>query len=280
MIRAYQPSDLSAVLTLINYDQIPFQPFVQEDALVRALKGEADIDAGWWDDLQSIEVIVCVEKELVVGVAAYGLHKTESTGYILWLHAHEQSTIITKLVKFMVQQMEAYDTLYAFWFATPLTWGIEGLPKKHHPKTHQALINQGFAGEDMWLYMAGSTRTSKDYVGVVKQDGKGFVINITDEASEEKKLMAQADFSMGDQDLGALWWIEVEEAYKGRKLGKRLFHQVLHILAESGAHSMILYVDHDDPIERDRRAAIHMYQGAGFVEIDHLWSYQRKNTRG
>ena len=294
MIRPYHPSDLSAVLTLINADQIPFQPFVNETLFAKALIGDADIDKGWWDNLASIETLVYEEDGMVVGAAAYGIHKTENNGYVLWLHVREQQRIISKLLTYMIQHMNECPSIYAFWFATPLTWGIEGLPKKYRAKTHQALARHGFASEDMWLYMAGSVsgpRKNEESIeprsrATVKKDkeSRGYALTIpfpretTTETPESHKegVMAEAEIGMVGAGVGALWWISVNPDYRGRGLGRKILRQCMEILTRDEAHSMILYVDHDDPKERDRRPAISMYKSVGFHEVDHLWSYERK----
>jgi hypothetical protein len=38
---------------------------------------------------------------------------------------------------------------------------------------------------------------------------------------------------------------------------------------------MILFVDRDDPVGRDRRPALALYESEGFAVVDHLWSYRR-----
>ncbi len=74
---------------------------------------------------------------------------------------------------------------------------------------------------------------------------------------------------------GVVWWLFVDEQQRGKGLGKSLFRQALRLLHDVGAETVILYVDHDDPAERDRRPAIALYRAHGFQEIDHLWSYWR-----
>ena len=62
---------------------------------------------------------------------------------------------------------------------------------------------------------------------------------------------------------------------RGRGLGRRLLAQALATLAEHGARSAMLFVDHDDPANRDRRPAIALYESMGFQVVDHLFSYER-----
>jgi len=47
------------------------------------------------------------------------------------------------------------DPIFAFWSATELSVGLEGLPRQHRPATHEALLARGFTGEDRWLYLTG-----------------------------------------------------------------------------------------------------------------------------
>ena len=92
---------------------------------------------------------------------------------------------------------------------------------------------------------------------------------------EHGEKIAEADIRLEKEHVGHLRWLWVHEAWRGHGLGTKLFLQANAHLYAAGAHSLVLYVDHNDPVERDRRAAIHLYQRYGFTVIDHLWSYWR-----
>ena len=77
---------------------------------------------------------------------------------------------------------------------------------------------------------------------------------------------------------GVLWWISVAPAARGRGRGAALLGSAVEVLAGLGAEKVILYVDDDAPgdPERDRSAANRLYDRAGFVQVDRLWSYPRQ----
>ena len=88
-----------------------------------------------------------------------------------------------------------------------------------------------------------------------------------------EEQVAVAEISIGKDQKGIVWWIEVQEEWRGRGFGKQLLLQARNILSNAGAKEVLLYVDHDDPIERNRIPAIHLYQSQEFTVIDHLWPY-------
>ena len=137
---------------------------------------------------------------------------------------------------------------------------------------HDMLLNHGFVGADEWLYMHGPVlKEAVEGIAEVKQVNTGWKLVVHDEG----KQVAEAEIGLGKNNIGVLWWIEVQEEQRGRGLGKKLLSQALKLLAEKGAKEVILYVDHDDPTQRDRRAALHLYYSQGFSVIDHLWSYHK-----
>lgn len=278
-IRAFTWRDLPSVLAFLQADHLPFQPHPTADDVQRALAGQARIDQKWWEALAVLRTIVATEGRDVLGVASFGIQKIErlgslqpdGSGCLLWLHAREDRAVIETLLSAILTELQPCPRIYAFWFATPLTLGIEGLPVAHRPVTHQVLLEQQFVGNDDWLYLAGPVVTQANQIAQVEKTARGWKLSL----QEGGEHLAEADVSLGKDKLGVLHWLWVREDRRGQGLGTRLFLQARKVLHDAGAQTMLLFVDHDDPEERDRTSAIRLYQRHGFAVIDHLWSYWR-----
>src|SRR6266487_3509006 len=271
--------DIPSVLELLHADQLPSQPRTTSQDVQRALAGQATIDQKWWEALAVLRTIVVTEGNDVLGVASYGTQKTDGSGTLqpdgsgclLWLHAREDRPVVEALLAAVFAALQECPRIYAFWFATPLTVGVEGLPIAHRPVTHQTLLEQHFVGKDDWLYMAGPVVAHADRIADVEVTAHGWKLSL----QEGGERIAEADMSLGKDKLGVLHWLWVREDRRGHGLGTRLFLQARKLLSDAGARTMVLFVDHDDPVERDRTPAIRLYQRHGFHVIDHLWSYWR-----
>ncbi len=174
----------------------------------------------------------------------------------------------------MLPSLQHCPCVYAFWIATPLTLGVEALPVEHRPVMLQVLLTTDFTGEDDWLYIKDlpltqqSDRRMPTEIEHIQDRWKVFLY-------EGHERIAEAEIGLGRDQIGVLWWIEVQEHWRGRGLGKQLLLQARKILGDAGAHTVILYVDHDDLTERNRLPAIRLYQSQSFIVIDHLWSYKK-----
>jgi GNAT superfamily N-acetyltransferase len=279
-IRDLCERDIPAILALIRADHLPGQPICTLQDVQNALAGHATIDRGWWEALNTIQTIVATINDEIVGVASYGTRKQDDTefagcGFILWLHAREDQEVTASLISSLLSSLQQCPCVYAFWIATPLTLGVEALPVEHRPVMHQVLLTTGFTGEDDWLYMKGLPLTQQSDRGMpteIEQIQDGWKVSLY----EGHERIAEAEIGLGRDQIGVLWWIEVQEHWRGRGLGKQLLLQVRKILGDAGAHTVILYVDHDDLTERNRLPAIRLYQSQSFVVIDHLWSYKKR----
>ena len=280
-IRDLIESDLNAVLTLILADHLPYQPICTVQDLQNALTGRATTDRGWWDALTAIRTIVATSGDTVVGAASYGIRKQDASpfadcGFILWLHAREDQEVTEALLSSLLTSLNTCPRIYAFWIATPLTFGVEALPVEHRPIMHDILLRYGFNGQDDWLYMKGPILTDHPSINrqiEVERIEDGWKLFIY----EGTEHIAEAEIALGKDQIGVLWWIEVQENWRGHSLGRQLLLTARKILGDAGANTVILYVDHDDLAERNRTPAINLYQSQGFSPIDHLWSYW-KNT--
>jgi ribosomal protein S18 acetylase RimI-like enzyme len=287
-IRSWIRSDIPALLSLLAVDQLPTQPACTRQDLKLALTGQGTIDRPWWDTLKTVQTIVATRGQDIVGAASYGLQKHEApeiipadgSGYILWLHAREDPEVIEALLTAIEQALPPCPCLYAFWFATPLTLGLEGLPVTSRLMTHQALLAHGFTGQDDWLYLAGPLSPpfppQTEPRAEVVATASGWMLLLR----EQGEILAEADISRGKGLIGHLRWLWVREDQRGRGLGTGIFRQACTQLYLAGARFMVIYVDHDDPAQRDRNAAIRLYQRSGFPVIDHLWSYWRGKRPG
>jgi ribosomal protein S18 acetylase RimI-like enzyme len=269
------------ICQLVNHDSIPGQPAATEVSLLQALQGQSPIDQSFWERIERLEHFAAYQEERLVGVAALGFRKDGSLT-IPWMHAKEDKKIIDALLDIIIEE-HPEKTIDAFFYATALSFGLEGLPHSLRPATHCALLKHGFEGEDLWLYMRGAPlEGSVEKVAQVKDLEKSQRMSSPPQAweltiNEQDKQIAKAEVGIGPDQLGLLRWIEVEEDYRNRGIGHKLLRQALSLLGEVGAKEVLLYVDHDDPKERNRSTAIRLYQREGFRLVDHLYSYQRQS---
>src|SRR5205814_311274 len=75
----------------------------------------------------------------------------------LWLHAGEAPEVVEAVLWPLLRGVRRGDPIFAFWSATELSVGLEGLPRRHRGATHEALVARGFTGEDRWLYLTATT---------------------------------------------------------------------------------------------------------------------------
>jgi ribosomal protein S18 acetylase RimI-like enzyme len=161
---------------------------------------------------------------------------------------------------------------------------LEGLPVDLRSDVHQALLCRGFASEDMWVYMRRDLTPSDS---LFTDDDLAAAFTITEgEDLQSWRITADAGPDEGVVEVGLLpsgtgivEWLHVDDAHRGRGLGKAVLSVGLRHLVSLGATEVILYVDHDAPdTERDRAAAMALYEAAGFEVVDHLHSYERTGS--
>ncbi len=101
----------------------------------------------------------------LVGAGALGRRRSGDR-YLLWLHAGEDPATVEAVLWPLLRGVRRGDPIFAFWSATELAVGLEGLPREHRPGTHDALLARGFTGQDRWLYLTGSAvlRGARDAV--------------------------------------------------------------------------------------------------------------------
>ncbi|WP_285740295.1 GNAT family N-acetyltransferase [Kitasatospora phosalacinea] len=280
-VRPYEAADQDAVLALVNADRLTGQPESTASMLADALAGKSQVDAGWWEELDAPSTdIVHDASGRVLGVISYAVRSSDGTGLLLWLHCREDQAIASALITHVVREL-GDRMILAFEFASALTLGLEGLPVGHRPETRQALELAGFSGRNLWRYMhsplpiAGLPHTASYTVSECEEPpGKQLEIR-----GDNGELMAEATIGRPVAGIGVLWWISVTPAHRGRGLGPALMGSCLDLLAGLGASEVILFVDDDAPaddVERSRAAANLMYDRAGLVEVDRLWSFSRR----
>ncbi|MFE6714026.1 GNAT family N-acetyltransferase [Streptomyces sp. NPDC057695] len=273
-LRPYTDQDRSTVLNLVNADRLPGQPPVDRTMLAEALAGRSQIDAGWWAELNPPTTTVATDLSgRVLGVLSRAVRPQDHTGLILWMHCGKTPEVARALVHHALTALADCRRWEAYQFASALTLGLEGLPVTHRPAVHAALTSAGFIARDEWRYMrrslpaSGLPRLEVDVEPVLE----GWRLT----AGEEGRVQAQATVGLSGT-TGVLWWIGVEQAARGRGLGRAMLGSALDFMSARGAHEVILYVDDasGDP-EQDRTAANVLYESARFVQVDRLFSYQR-----
>lgn len=276
--------ELPAVIDLVNADLLPGQPASGRHALDMALRGESQVDAGWWRELANVQAVVARRGGDVVGAASYAVAPTDRSGWLLWLHAEENRAIVEALVDFVMGELTGSSHLYAFWIATALSLGLEALPVGQRSITHEVLQARGLVGRDSWRYLVlPMDRVSID--GAPEEVALALPISAQGEmpawrlvVGDREQPVAAAEIALAGDGCGVLWWIDVEPAERGRGIGRRLLRQSLRFLALRGARTVAAFVDHGDPRERDP-AILRLLGSAGFQEVDRLWSYESPRRR-
>ncbi|NSC25726.1 GNAT family N-acetyltransferase [Streptomyces albus subsp. chlorinus] len=276
-MRSYEGGDEAAVLGIVNEDRLPGQPVVTAGMLGEALAGRSEIDAGWWEQLAPPRTDVAVDASgRVVGVVSYAVLRAAEVGFILWLHCREDERVASALVEHACTELGT-ESLRAFDFSSALTRGVEALPVRHRQATHRALERAGFTGEDLWRYMRmplGSPELLPRGSGAMAQRREDGNLGMAVRGSTGQ---AVGEVVVGPpvEGTGVLWWISVEQAVRGRGLGRALIGSALRLLVELGAREVVLYVDDGPRADEDRSAANRLYESVGFTEVDRLWFYTR-----
>jgi GNAT superfamily N-acetyltransferase len=271
--RPLGPDDVEALCVLIDRDRLPGQPSCTPERVEAALAGRSTTDPWWWQELATMRTIGVEGTDgSLVGAGAVGRRRSGDR-YLLWLHAGEDRELVEAVLWPLLRGVRRGDPIFAFWSATELSVGLEGLPREHRPATHQALLDRGFGGEDRWLYLTAPADGGPPAEVPFRRRGHGTELRVEFEA--DGRPVGSAELSLPAPGVGVIWWLEVEPEYRRRGAGRQLLRAARSVLAEEGVDDVVLFVDHDDPKARDRRPALELYRAEGFTVVDHLWSYRR-----
>jgi ribosomal protein S18 acetylase RimI-like enzyme len=270
--RPLGPDDVEAICALVDRDGLPGQPACTPERVRTALAGRSTTDPWWWRELATMRTIGVEGPDgWLVGAGALGRRRSGDR-YLLWLHAGEDPATVEAVLWPLLRGVRRGDPIFAFWSATELAVGVEGLPHGRRPATHDALLGRGFTGEDRWLYLSASAAGPLPETPF-RRRGRGSELRVELEVGGSP--VGGAELSRPAPGLGVIWWLEIEPEYRRRGLGRQLLRAARSVLAEEGVVDVVLLVDHDDPKARDRRAALELYLAEGFSVVDHLWSYRR-----
>jgi ribosomal protein S18 acetylase RimI-like enzyme len=276
VLRPFAPVDAPAVIEVINADRLPGQPLVTQATLAQALAGRSPVDSGWWADLTGLTTEVAIDPAGdVVGVVSFARRDHDRVGVLLWLHARERREVVTALVDHALGRLAGCREFTAFEFASALGLGLEALPVRSRPVTDAVLVERGFVGTDLWRYMRRdlpAPELPRAATFTVEAEDDRRHLRVRDDA---RRVLAETTIGIPHAGVGVLWWLHVEAQARGQGLGAGLLGSALDLLSGLGAQEVILYVDDDEPgADRDRGAANRLYDRAGFVEIDRLYSYR------
>jgi ribosomal protein S18 acetylase RimI-like enzyme len=270
--RPLGPDDVGPLCALVDRDRLPGQPACTPERVATALAGRSTTDPWWWRELATMRTVGVEDAGgALVGAGALGRRRSGDR-YLLWLHGGEVAEVVEAVLWPLLRGVRRDDPIFAFWSATELTVGLEGLPRQHRPATHEALLARGFTGEDRWLYLTGPA-ASEPPETPFRRRGHGTEVRV--ELEVDGHPVGGAELSLPAPGLGVIWWLEIEPEYRRRGLGRQLLRAARSVLAEDGVGDVVLFVDHDDPQARDRRPALELYLTEGFSVVDHLWSYRR-----
>ena len=271
--RPLGPEDVAGLCTLIDRDRLPGQPRCTPERVSAVLAGHSTTDPRWWRELATMRTIGVEGPDgSLVAAGALGWRRSGER-HLLWLHAGEDPEHVEAALWPLLRGVRRPDPIFAFWAATELSIGLEGLPRGHRPATHDALLARGFTAEDRWLYLTAPAAAGLAPEAPFRRRGVGSELRV--ELVAEGKAAAGAELSLPAPGVGVIWWLEVEPEFRRRGVGRQLLRAARSVLAEEGASEVVLFVDHDDPAARDRRPALALYEAEGFTVVDHLWSYRR-----
>ena len=271
-VRPLGPDDAEGLCALVDRDRLPGQPACTPERVRTALAGRSTTDPWWWRELATMRTAgVDAPDGSLAGAGALGRRRSGER-YLLWLHAGEAPEVVEAVLWPLLRGVRRGDPIFAFWSATELSVGLEGLPRRHRPVTHDALLARGFTGEDRWLYLT-ATAAGAGPDAPFRRRGHGTELRV--ELEIDGSAVGGAELSLPAPGLGVIWWLEIEPEYRRRGLGRQLLRAARSVLAEEGVADVVLFVDHDDPRARDRRPALELYLAEGFTVVDHLWSYRR-----
>lgn len=274
-VRWIREGDVAAVLELINGDRLPGQPSCDRRMLRDALQGRSELEQKWWESFSDIRCLVATEEGHVVGTASFTSAAQGHDGYLLWLHSDESPAVTDRLLESFESALPRARRLRAFFIATPLTAGMEGLPVKHRPTTHDALVEHGYAARDSWLFV------SRRLPSVAPEPAVPIEVNRNDDSlhlmvkDSDGEVMAESHLSFYPDGLVVRWWIHVREEHRRRGLSRQIDHQVVKECAKVGVHTIIGYIDHNNPTGVDREPALALYESLGVRIVDHLWEYEK-----
>ena len=270
--RPLGPDDVEGLCALVDRDRLPGQPACTAERVATALAGRSSTDPWWWRELATMRTAAVEGPDgSLAGAGAIGRRRSGDR-YLLWLHAGEDPAVVEAVLWPLLRGVRRGDPIFAFWSATELSVGLEGLPREHRPVTHEALVARGFTGDDRWLYLTGPAGSEAPEV---PYNRRGYGSELRVELDVDGRPAGGAELSLPAPGVGVIWWLEIEPEYRRRGLGRQLLRAARTVLADEGAGEVVLFVDHDDPRARDRRPALELYLAEGFAVVDHLWSYRR-----
>ena len=270
--RPLGPEDVEGVCALVDRDRLPGQPPCTPERVATVLAGRSTTDPWWWRELATMRTIGVEGPDgSLVGAGALGRRRSGDR-YLLWLHAAETPEYVEAALWPLLRGVRRGDPVFAFWVATELSVGLEGVPLRHRPVTHEALLARGFSGADRWLYLT-APAAGPPPEAPFQRRGIGSELRV--ELEVDGRPAGGAELSRPAPGVGVIWWLEIEPEFRRRGLGRQLLRAARSVLTEEGASEVVLFVDHDDPKARDRRPALELYLAEGFTVVDHLWSYRR-----
>jgi ribosomal protein S18 acetylase RimI-like enzyme len=242
ILRSFVPADTPAVLALAGAEKLPGQPRPTSAMLADALGGRSSVDHAWWEELGQPSTDVAQDQHGgIVGAVSYALRPKDGTGVILWLHCREDPAVAGDLIAHACARL-GHRPMEAFSFATALTLGLEALPVRHRPATHDALQEAGFGGERLWRYMhthlpaKGLPLAPGLRIGPEESDPSARRLQVR----QDQRMVAEAVIGCPLQGIGVLWWIGVMPDVRGRGLGRAMLGSALDALDSFGAREAIL----------------------------------------
>ena len=166
------------------------------------------------------------------------------------------------------------DPIFAFWSATELSVGLEGLPRQHRPATHEALLDPGLHRPGPVALPRRRPAAAEAPETPYRRRGHGCRAagGARGRRAAGGRRRAEPSGSRGSGSSGG--WRSSRSTAAGGSAAS-CCGPPGQCWPRRASDDVVLFVDHDDPKARDRRPALELYLAEGFTVVDHLWSYRR-----
>jgi ribosomal protein S18 acetylase RimI-like enzyme len=273
-LATYTSSHARRVQAIANQRRLAGQPPCSIDDVDRAARGANwSQRSGYGPLVQCVCLVELGEVGQILAAGAVGRH-SDSSASLLWLCA-ERDHVPLELLQALCADHSNISRAFAF--ASDLAPALEGLPRSLFPEYHQALVEVGFLGSDLWSYMY--ARPTRLIMPGLDRDIT--VADVVAPPDGQKLLLEKSGDVLGysvrrviGESVGFIDWIEIDPRHRSEGLGRTLLELSLWHLHQQGCGEYVLLIDDDEPEYRDRTAAVALYVSMGFREIARLWTYE------
>ncbi|QXJ22649.1 hypothetical protein AGRA3207_003686 [Actinomadura graeca] len=262
-VRPYRPADEPEVLALINEDRLVGQPVCTWGMLEAARIGRSAFEGSRWARLGLVRTDVVVDEEdVVLGVVSTGVHRSDGTGTLLWLHGGEEPAVVHLLLDAAMRRLGG-RTISAFPLLSSLGLGLRGLPAKARAATYSAMRGRAFemVGISTYLHqhLTAPAPPPADVRVRPKQNTDFLGWRIHADGAD-----AHIDVTVSPYDVG---WVTHAEPDPACAEAEDLVRSALHVLTRCAAREVVATIPSTGAGAPDLHE---LYGRLGFAEVDRL----------